>query len=383
MELTARYLSFVDQQLAPLCRTTALHRLALYLSKPSDQSGPALELVRQWPEDSKRQLPAVDQDPELRLPARERRWYPLQDGPLILGAIRAELDPSQDWNPQLDQTLRSGTSAISHALTLELECLRLREELVDQRDQTRTLIHQLRNPLSALRTYAQLLMRRLEPDSQHRGLVEGMLSEQTQIGRYLDALDGLGNDALPAGAGPESPLMLPPGLSPVNVSMRELLEPLIERAAATAALQGRTWHGPVQWPEWSCRATANDGAAILEIVANLLENAFRYSPSGSSIGLLLQDNGLSIWDDGPGIPQDERTRIFQRGERGSTGIDRPGTGLGLALARDLAAQQGGDLTLIIPPSNLSATLPQRGNAFQLSWPSPPLPPSPPVPATAA
>ena len=373
MQLTARYLSFVDQQLVPLCQTTALQRLALYLGKPSDNAGPALELVWQWPDDSQRQLPAVDLDPELRLPARERRWYPLQDGSLILGAIRAELDPTRDWSPELDHRLRSSTEAMRHALSLELECLRLRQALRDQRDQTSTLIHQLRNPLSALRTYAQLLMRRLEPDSQHRDLVEGMLSEQTQISRYLDALDGLGHEALPSAPGSDSPLMLPPGLSPVNVNMRELLEPLIERAAATASLQGRLWHGPEQWPEWSCRPSASNGAAVLEIVANLLENAFRYSPSGCSIGLLLLDDGLCIWDDGPGIPEDERTRIFQRGERGSAGRERPGTGLGLALARDLARQEGGELNLIIPPASLVETLPPQGNAFLLSWPTAPGP----------
>ena len=212
-------------------------------------------------------------------------------------------------------------------------------------------------------------MRRLEPDSQHRGLVEGMLTEQSQIGRYLDALDGLGQEALSAAPVPGSPLMLPPGLSAANVKMRELLEPLIERAAATAALQGRTWRGPTQWPAWTGTLSTDRGTAILEIVANLLENAFRYSPSGCSIGLLLLDDGLCIWDDGAGIPEEERTRIFRRGERGSAGIDRPGTGLGLALARDLAAQQGGELELLVPPSRLSPTLPSQGNAFRLSWSS--------------
>ena len=47
-----------------------------------------------------RQLPDADHDPELRLPARGRRWYPLQDGDLILGALRADLDPREDWTAE-------------------------------------------------------------------------------------------------------------------------------------------------------------------------------------------------------------------------------------------------------------------------------------------
>ena len=60
-------------------------------------------------------------------------------------------------------------------------------------EQLRTLVHQLRD-LAALRTYAQLLLRRLEADSSLRPLVEGMLSEQ--LGQYIDVLDGLGQQRL-------------------------------------------------------------------------------------------------------------------------------------------------------------------------------------------
>ena len=82
------------------------------------------------------------------------------------------------------------------------------------------------------------------------------------------------------------------------------------------------------------------GAAVAEIVANLLENAFRYSEAGQAIGLRVEstDDGvaISVWDHGPEIPEAERQQIFLRGERGSTGRHLAGSGLGLALARELA-----------------------------------------------
>ena len=140
-----------------------------------------------------------------------------------------------------------------------------------------------------------------------------------------------------------------------------ILAPLLERASATAALQGRRWHGPAQIPAWQ-----GDGGAVAEIVANLLENAFRYCGAGGAIGLEVAPAttgvDLTVWDSGPAIPSDERERIFQRGERGSTGLHRPGTGLGLALGRDLARSLGGDLRLLETseqPGN------RDGNAFRL------------------
>ena len=114
---------------------------------------------------------------------------------------------------------------------------------------------------------------------------------------------------------------------------------------------------------------------MAEIVANLLENAFRYSAPQGPVGLHLDQDphgglSLTVWDGGPEIPVGERERIFERGQRGSTGLHLSGTGLGLALARDLARGLGGELELIVPPQRVAQDLPAEGNAFQLSLPPP-------------
>ena len=58
-------------------------------------------------------------------------------------------------------------------------------------------------------------------------------------------------------------------------------------------------------------------------MANLLENAFRYSRAGGCVGLSYHEQGdalrLAVWDEGPEIPLEERELIFRKGERGSTG----------------------------------------------------------------
>jgi signal transduction histidine kinase len=80
---------------------------------------------------------------------------------------------------------------------------------------------------------------------------------------------------------------------------------------------------------------------------------------------------LTVWDGGPAIAVAEREAIFGRGVRGTRGRDLPGTGLGLALGRDLARSIGGELELVAPPRALAAALPEQGNAFRLSLPRPP------------
>ena len=202
--------------------------------------------------------------------------------------------------------------------------------------------------------------------------MQGLLAEERQINRYVDAISELVHpEGLLAGTASPQPLLLPPLLSgPEGQPLAGLLEPLLQRAAATATLQGRDWHGPETLPEWS-----GDSGAVAEILANLLENAFRYSPHGASVGLHTATDGqllhLTVWDGGPAIAVAEREAIFGRGVRGTRGQDLPGTGLGLALGRDLARSMGGELELVAPPRALAAALPEQGNAFRLSLPRPP------------
>ena len=153
-----------------------------------------------------------------------------------------------------------------------------------------------------------------------------------------------------------------------DLTIADLLSPLVERAAATAALQGRLWRAPERWPSWTQRQRPAADAVAAEIVANLLENAFRYSPNGCDLGLHLHDHGVCVWDAGPPIPENERDRIFLKGVRGSTSSERAGSGLGLALAQTLARQRGGQLELLRSPAELDPCLPNQGNAFLLSLP---------------
>ena len=104
IQLTDRFLDFADQQLAPQVRTGSIRHVGLYLSTPPDTSGPPLVLIRQW-SSGRLSLPPADADPDLRTADAQRRWFPLQDAGLILGALRVELESTSSWTNPFFHTL--------------------------------------------------------------------------------------------------------------------------------------------------------------------------------------------------------------------------------------------------------------------------------------
>ncbi len=344
--------------------------VVIYVAQTENGKPPTLEVVGEMPGNHSKGLPPIENDPELRAPSPNRRWYPLQDGSVLLGVIRAERCNSEEqWPEVLDQRLQSSSLVLSNSLSLELDRIRLFDQLNQQKDQIQVLVHQLRNPLTALKTYAQLLMRKLEPESNQRDLVEGLLSEQAQVNKYLLALDHLSKEKESTNTFTPARLLLPPLLPHTEyLTLDEILNPLIDRAEATAKLQGRKWIGPEDWPDWIKQERPISEGIIGEIVANLLENAFKYSPQNASIGLCFNGNGLCVWDSGKPINSEFKEKIFLSGFRSNSASQSPGSGLGLTLGRELAQQLGCKLDLITKPTNFDPSLPLEGNAFVLSLP---------------
>jgi signal transduction histidine kinase len=89
----------------------------------------------------------------------------------------------------------------------------------------------------------------------------------------------------------------------------------------------------------------SDGDRVLQVITNLLSNAFRWTPDGGSIELrLARSNGVvsvDVVDSGPGVPPSQRTRIFEA----FVSDDAEGTGLGLPIAKELAVALGGGIEL--------------------------------------
>jgi len=170
--------------------------------------------------------------------------------------------------------------------------------------------------------------------------------EQKQINQYMDSFEQLNAPIqLPLEIGEER-LLLPPNLDNKKViTVQSLLKPILERGKANANLEYRDWTEPSLWPDWTISPLMAIYAVIAEIVANLLENAFKYAQQDAEIGISITSNGLCIFDDGKKITKNENEKIFEKGFRGSAAKKKDGTGVGLFLARKLAKQIGGDLRL--------------------------------------
>jgi signal transduction histidine kinase len=126
-----------------------------------------------------------------------------------------------------------------------------------------------------------------------------------------------------------------------EVDMAALLEQAFERYREEAAQRSIDYRQDVD----AAPVIVSDGDRVLQIVGNLLSNAFHATPDGGTISLALaQQNGtvhVAVEDNGPGIPPELRERLFRPFISQTGG----GTGLGLAIARELSVALGGRLEL--------------------------------------
>ena len=84
-----------------------------------------------------------------------------------------------------------------------------------------------------------------------------------------------------------------------------------------------------------------EAPALDRAVTNLLDNAAKWSPDGGHVTVRLSDGVLTVDDEGPGIPPEERERIFDRFWRSADSRTLPGSGLGLAIVRKVAERHAG------------------------------------------
>ena len=347
MKISQKFEDLTLKQLESFGCTMGVTHLVLYLASAKEGSKATFEMIAQWPQVD-RLLISIDDDPTLKVSSPNRRWYPLQEKDILLGVLRVETDlNNNNWPLNLDSRLKALSISLAKCVSIEMERQTNNEEINILKNQVDVVIHQLRNPLAAIRTYAKLLVKRLGSDVGSIEIVESMIVEQNQINQYVDSFEKLNKPIkLPLDIGEER-LLLPPNFdNEKKITIQDLLLPILERGKANAKLENRAWTQPSFWPEWSVLAVDSRFVVIAEIVANLLENAFKYADRDAEIGIFFTAKGLCIFDDGKKITKNENEKIFHKGFRGLASKKKEGTGVGLFLARKLAKQIGGDLNLV-------------------------------------
>ncbi|MEM9569030.1 MAG: HAMP domain-containing sensor histidine kinase [Cyanobacteria bacterium P01_E01_bin.34] len=201
-----------------------------------------------------------------------------------------------------------------------------------------TLLHQLRNPLTAIATFAKLLDKRRQPDDPDGWIVERIEQECLHMRSLLDRFDG-GNVSQVVEAGTES------SLPPSHASLKTFVKDLWPTYAALAS--ERRIEAILEDSLGPATAVTTNQLGLREAIDNLMDNALKYTPAGGTVVLAVAEEGdtitVKVKDTGPGIAQPDLSQIFQRHFRVEG--ERPGHGLGLAIARDVVTGMGGMLTV--------------------------------------
>jgi two-component system, OmpR family, sensor histidine kinase MprB len=201
----------------------------------------------------------------------------------------------------------------------------LEDALETQRQFVADASHELRTPLTSMQTNIDVLKQqeRLAPDARGR-LFDDLQREAHEM---RDLIGGL----LELARGED------PSLERQTVQLDELVASVVDRARAR--------YPHLTFQEQLEPATI-DGIPdrIERAVWNLLENAGKWSESGSTVEVTLFGGEVRVRDHGPGIAPDERERVFDRFYRAASARSQPGSGLGLAIVREVAEAHGGSVS---------------------------------------
>ena len=223
--------------------------------------------------------------------------------------------------------------------------------LQEEKDKIKTLIgdisHQTKTPIANLLLYAQLLLEQdLPPES--RAYVSALEGQAEKLRFLIDAL--VKTSRLETGV-----LAMAPKSHPI--------QQLLEAAAAQAAPRAEA-RGIALTVEPAGLTARFDPKWTTEALYNLVDNAVKYTPAGGSVTLRAREYELfcriDVTDTGPGIPEAEQAKIFQRFYRSPAVSGEEGVGIGLYLARQIAAGQGGYLKVTSRPG--------EGSTFSLFLP---------------
>ncbi|WP_379548889.1 sensor histidine kinase [Qipengyuania sp. DSG2-2] len=220
----------------------------------------------------------------------------------------------------------------AHALALKH---RIGALLASQRQVNDHLAHEIRTPLVHLDNRLAALA-----DGPENASAEALNAARENIRDLVQLLEGLLDIAVTEARSGERIGLVPVDLSETTASIAELFADSAEDMGVcftSDIVPGVT--------------LAGDRPMLQRLVSNLLDNALKFTPSGGEVHLSLREGPeLRVSDTGPGVPDDWKTRIFQRFERAES--DTNGHGLGLALSQAIARRHG--LTIHVLDNNPGA-----------------------------
>lgn len=269
----------------------------------------------------------------------------MRDLERMLDAAMAGTFLEQDFDESL---LSAVESRFAHYLAANAVSA---QKLQEEKDKIKTLIadisHQTKTPVANILLYAQLLSEQeLSPEG--RDCAAALEGQVEKLRALIEAL--VKTSRLEAGV-----LALHPRAGPLGPVLEEAAAQFAPRAAERRIrlVISPTDISAVFDPKWTGEA-----------LCNLLDNAVKYTPAGGRVTVEAVSYQLfcriDVTDTGPGIPEEERARVFQRFYRSPAAYETEGVGIGLYLTRQIAEGQGGYVK--------ASSRPGRGSCFSLYLP---------------
>jgi heavy metal sensor kinase len=229
---------------------------------------------------------------------------------------------------------------------------RIQEAVDEQQRLVADASHELRTPLAVMRAEIDVSMRADDLSESARTVLASMREE-------VDRLSATVEDLLTLAAADESSLAAVSAervdLDTLAGTVARALHPLAERRGVSVAVEGE--------PAF----VAGDPGRLQHTLRNLVENAIKFNRPGGAVTVRAWRSadraGVTVEDDGPGIPEELQERIFDRFFRVESSRSRQtgGGGLGLAIVREIAHAHGGEVRVV--------SLLPHGSAFEMSFPA--------------
>jgi heavy metal sensor kinase len=211
--------------------------------------------------------------------------------------------------------------------------------------------HELRTPVSLIRTEAELALRRSRTETEYKESLRNILLEAERTTALIEQLLALAR----ADSGREA-------LHMESVNLGQTLRDIVEGWQQVAEIRDLQFSASVAEDSF----VMGDASALRRVADVLLDNAFKYTPSPGKVSLWLERKDesavMTVMDSGPGIAEEEQSRIFERFYRVDKARSRSqgGAGLGLAIARWIVTQHHGSITVESHPGH--------GSVFRVELP---------------
>jgi signal transduction histidine kinase len=313
---------------------------------------------------------------------------------VMMGLLVTARD-DREWNEREEGDIERIAKTLAIACILDQRQAWLQHQLQqeqilqeEQRDLLDNLLHQFRNPLTAIRTFGKLLFKRMRPADTNREVATSIVRESDRLQELLQQFDqvidlntaDLAPRPLPESQvvmnenvqKPAKPALLLPGTGEKlsDCSLADLLAPLLISAQAIA--QERNLQLITEIPHHLPLVKVNE-KALREVLSNIIDNALKYTPAGGKVLVQCGQKkgnfqGIAISDTGPGIPPEDLEHLGERHYRGvqaQTAI--PGTGLGISIAKQLIAEMQGNIEVFSPAINSVITLPHTPGTTFIIW----------------